>query len=179
MRIPAVAVPATAVLLAAVMIVIMLVLAAAARSSMAVVMLMPVIMTAATTVVVVIVMAVSMIAPAAAPVLLVVHEVGNDPDGELDLLESDLLPDHFDKPGDHAVGLLDAVQLQTNGFALQLGQLLHHFAVEREGEIGVDLLLQLVRPPFGPVPWPGFHHGEDDLARGGVKSEKIDEMGVA
>jgi len=53
-----------------------------------------------------------------------------------------------------------------------------HFAIEQEGYVGVEFLLDLVEPFVGPIPRSRFVHGQQHFAGLLVDSKQIDHRRI-
>jgi hypothetical protein len=71
-----------------------------------------------------------------------------------------------------------AAKFDASGFARQLRMRGDHLAIEEEGNIGVEFLLQLMEPLVGAVPRPWLVHGENYLATFPIDPEEIDHRGI-
>ena len=68
-------------------------------------------------------------------------------------------------------------QLNADGFPEKMGKVILHFAVQNEGDVGIELFLQLKELQLAMLPGACFKHGEHKDVLAGVMREGIQQAG--
>ncbi len=93
-------------------------------------------------------------------------------------LKADLFADELDKMRRALVRLRRADDLQPERLVAELGEMLVHLAIEREGKIGVDLFLKLKELKVAAIPRAGLRHTKDNGFAGRVLSDEVNDVGI-
>lgn len=101
-----------------------------------------------------------------------------DFDFEGDPLKGDLLAYHSQEMQHHLIRWSRAFEFQAHRLIGQRRIRLGHLTVEREGKVGIELLLQLKQLPLGSIPRTRLCHDHPHPICLRIVNEKIDHAGI-
>ena len=90
------------------------------------------------------------------------------------LLEGKLLASTIDKSERFGMGIVQGAQLNFDRLGSQFGKTLLKFSVKDEGDVGIQLLLELEELQLLPCPRTSFVHGEHNLIGASVVCQRIE-----
>ena len=111
------------------------------------------------------------IAPAAATFRR--RDLPNHHDLKSDLLKHQLIAGASQEAEGLFGWFIRGPELDPNGLAEQMREVVLHLAIENEGDIGVELLLKLVELKFPEIPRTCLEHGQDKDILAGVMGKGI------
>lgn len=97
---------------------------------------------------------------------------------EPDLLKGELVTGPSEETERPLGGLKGGSELDADGLAEEMGKVVPHLPVEDEGDVGIELLLQLEELEFAMLPGTGLEHGEHEDILAGIVGKGVEHPGT-